>query len=137
MIREFQGEFRWLSNFWREDGFCVEHEYQAQKFDDPRLQDIVRLQPTPGKAKRKARELQKQMRVGWGKDRVEAMRKLLEVKFRNPRLRALLLATGNEELQEGNRWGDTFWGIDLYSGKGENRLGKLLMELRERIRKGG
>jgi len=33
-----------------------------------------------------------------------------------------LLSTGNCEIQEGNYWGDTFWGV--CKGKGENNLGK-------------
>ena len=44
-----------------------------------------------------------------------------------------LLATGEEELIEGNYWHDTCWGVcncAKCGDKGENRLGKLLMEVR-------
>jgi predicted NAD-dependent protein-ADP-ribosyltransferase YbiA (DUF1768 family) len=50
----------------------------------------------------------------------------------HPDLRGLLLATGNAELIEGNDWGDTIWGV--YQGQGENRLGKILMKIRQELR---
>jgi predicted NAD-dependent protein-ADP-ribosyltransferase YbiA (DUF1768 family) len=43
-----------------------------------------------------------------------------------------LLETGDAELIEGNDWGDTFWGV--CGGKGNNFLGKLLMEVRKELR---
>lgn len=45
----------------------------------------------------------------------------------------MLLKTGDEELVEGNTWGDTFWGV--CKGKGRNELGKILMKVREEFRK--
>jgi predicted NAD-dependent protein-ADP-ribosyltransferase YbiA (DUF1768 family) len=46
--------------------------------------------------------------------------------------------TGNAELQEGNDWGDVFWGRVWNPGleiwEGENTLGRLLMELRQELR---
>jgi predicted NAD-dependent protein-ADP-ribosyltransferase YbiA (DUF1768 family) len=56
------------------------------------------------------------------------MRECLESKFADPELRMKLLATGSRNLIEGNRWGDTFWGVSR--GKGQNLLGVLLKELR-------
>ena len=40
---------------------------------------------------------------------------------------------GDQELVEGNEWGDVFWGV--CKGVGDNHLGKLLMEFRERVKK--
>ena len=56
----------------------------------------------------------------------------LRIKFKNPELRSLLLATGNEELVEGNWWRDTYWGV--CEGVGQNKLGKLLMQVREEVK---
>ena len=56
----------------------------------------------------------------------------LRKKFADPELRNLLLATGDEELIEGNYWGDTYWGV--CNGVGQNKLGKLLMQVREEIK---
>jgi len=53
----------------------------------------------------------------------------------NGDLRDQLLATGDAELVEGNTWGDTYWGVDSRSGKGENMLGKILMETREFLKR--
>jgi predicted NAD-dependent protein-ADP-ribosyltransferase YbiA (DUF1768 family) len=60
------------------------------------------------------------------------MRSLLRQKFAHPSMRERLLATGDEELIEGNWWGDTFWGV--CNGEGQNQLGKLLMRVRHESR---
>jgi predicted NAD-dependent protein-ADP-ribosyltransferase YbiA (DUF1768 family) len=36
-------------------------------------------------------------------------------------------------IQEGNKWGDTFWGVDLKTGEGQNHLGKLIMDIRDEL----
>lgn len=51
---------------------------------------------------------------------------------RNPLLMKELIATGTEELVEGNTWGDKIWG--KVDGIGENRLGKILMNVREELK---
>jgi len=47
-------------------------------------------------------------------------------------LKLRLLATGDETLQEGNRWNDRYWGV--CRGVGKNHLGNILMEVREYLR---
>ena len=47
-------------------------------------------------------------------------------------LRDKLLATGDTPLEEGNTWGDRTWGV--YQGQGDNRLGKILMKVRDELR---
>ena len=45
--------------------------------------------------------------------------------------------TGDAELIEGNTWHDNYWGVCSCSkcnGRGKNRLGKLLMKVREELR---
>ena len=49
----------------------------------------------------------------------------------NPELAEKLLATGEQELVEGNNWNDTFWG--MCRGKGKNMLGNILMKIREEL----
>lgn len=44
----------------------------------------------------------------------------------------MLLSTGYEHLAEINTWGDRYWGVDT-EGNGLNRLGELLMEVREEL----
>ena len=53
--------------------------------------------------------------------------------IKNP-YRTLLLETGNEYIQEGNWWNDTFWGFCLKTNTGENKLGKLIMKIRNELR---
>ena len=38
-------------------------------------------------------------------------------------------------LIEGNNWHETFWGVDSETGEGQNNFGKILMELREELKK--
>lgn len=68
----------------------------------------------------------------WNEQRVPVMLELLRIKFSNPALAQMLLATGTAELVEGNTWGDKFWGVS--GGRGENMLGKLLMQVRDELR---
>jgi hypothetical protein len=70
------------------------------------------------------------------------MRKILELKFApGTSCHEKLMATGKEQLVEYNNWGDGEWGAvvkNLPDGtvhiSGQNRLGNLLMEIRERHR---
>jgi predicted NAD-dependent protein-ADP-ribosyltransferase YbiA (DUF1768 family) len=48
-----------------------------------------------------------------------------------PKLRELLIATGDEEIREGNTWGDTYWGI--CHGIGFNHLGEIIMKIRTEL----
>ena len=132
-ITEFSGPHRFLSNFWAsplrfgEWTFpTAEHAYQASKSKNPTDWVTILRCPTPGAAKRMGRLIKAQK--NWDKVRLENMREILEVKFADPWLRQKLLETGDAELIEGNAWGDTFWGV--CAGKGQNHLGKLLMEIR-------
>ena len=60
------------------------------------------------------------------------MYEIVLAKFtQNPDLKEKLLATGDESLEEGNTWGDTIWGT--VDGVGENRLGKILMRVRDEL----
>ena len=70
-------------------------------------------------------------RMDWESVKIDAMRLALYLKFhQNPYLIEKLLKTENEPIVEVNWWNDTFWGVYYKNGKGENWLGRLLMELR-------
>jgi hypothetical protein len=43
-----------------------------------------------------------------------------------------LLATGDAEIIEGNDHGDSYWGVNNKTGNGLNKLGKILMVIRDR-----
>lgn len=135
MINEFQGIFRFLSNFWPckivHGGIefpSVEHAYQADKFKD-REEAIKIASMTPGQAKRYGKKAI--LPQDWDSIKVKTMKRLLEIKFSDPDLRFKLIDTYPHELIEGNQWGDTFWG--KCNGQGQNILGNLLMEVRREI----
>ncbi len=71
----------------------------------------------------------------WDSIKVEVMSECLKQKFNQEPYKTLLLETGDTFIQEGNFWGDTFWGVDLNSNLGENRLGKLIMEIRDELKR--
>lgn len=136
-ITEFFGDFRFLSNFWPSPirwqsvtWPTVEHAYQAAKTLDPAIREQIRLLPTPGATKRAGKHVA--CRTDWLAVRVLIMTELVTAKFQqNPQLAASLIATGHRVLEEGNSWGDTFWGISpAGSGKGHNTLGQILMTVR-------
>lgn len=140
MIDCFDKEHAFLSNFHpvevKLDGVIypsVEHAYQAAKSDDLIARLRIRNCKTAGEAKRMGGKLGYD-KAKWSKVKVQVMRDLLERKFTNPELRALLVATEGHELVECNYWGDVFWGV--YNGKGKNTLGKLLMAIRNGIHMG-
>lgn len=131
MIDNFHdGEHDFLSNFFGDDGTDVERYYQSEKTINPKDRFTILMATSPAQAKKLGRQVK--MRSGWDDMKLEVMRELLEWKFSDPELAAKLLATGDEELVEGNTWGDTYWGI--CRGKGENHLGRLLMDIRGQLR---
>lgn len=140
MIKEFQGRYRFLSNFW----LCyidyqgltypsVEHAYQATKFEGVLRVPFTRTDMKPGEAKRLGRS--DGIRKDWESVKLSIMKELVTIKFSDKFLGKWLLDTKNEYLQEGNMWYDTFWGVDLRTGQGQNNLGKILMEVRECLTK--
>lgn len=141
-IDEFQGKFRFLSNFWLCDiryknkiYRSVEHAYQELKFEDEEIRKKIASQVTPGDAKRTARQYKGKIRRDWIQIRVDVMKELVFCKFiQNRLLREKLIDTGDRKLIEGNTWNDTFWGVDLRTMKGNNILGEILEDIRREIR---
>ena len=138
MIKEFQKEYRWLSNFWpctiildNRQYKSVEHAYMSAKSDDPLWKDTCEVVTSPGQIKRMSKGLV--LKKDWNSIKIDVMRECLKQKFSdsNPELKTKLINTADLHIQEGNTWGDKFWGIDLRSGKGLNHLGSLLMQIRK------
>lgn len=136
MIDNFDGEYAFLSNFYESpmtiQGITYptnEHFFQAMKTLDLSERKKIASAQTPGQAKRLGRQVK--LRWDWESVKEDAMLTGLRYKFSNPDLKEKLLATGNEELIEGNWWGDQYWGV--CDGVGKNKLGKLLMKVREEL----
>ena len=137
MINSFSGKYAFLSNFYPSMLKCrglflptVEHVFQSYKMTTHKDFLKVATCQTPGQAKRVARKLV--MRGDWEQIKDRVMLECLRAKFQYPQLKEFLLSTGNEHLEEGNTWGDRYWGT--VGGDGENKLGKLLMQVREEVR---
>lgn len=140
MIVEFQGEFRWLSNFAPckivVDGMVynsVEHAYMSAKSDDPEWKIYCRDTERPGDVKRASKYIQ--LVTDWEDIKLDVMAGCLKQKYSQEPYKTLLIETGEDLIQEGNRWHDTFWGVYLPTGKGQNHLGKLIMKIREELKK--
>jgi ribA/ribD-fused uncharacterized protein len=140
-IAEFQGPYRFLSNFSpAEIEFegvkypTVEHAYQSAKTLDMTDRRRIAALPTPAKAKAAGRALK--LRDDWERVKFDVMEQCVRQKFtRHADLRRQLLDTGDATLEEGNTWGDRVWGV--YQGQGDNRLGKILMKVREELQAKG
>lgn len=141
MIAEFQGEYRWLSNFWIAPYVVgpytlqsVEHGFQAAKAYNKYDAYLIATASTPGQAKKLGRTVK--VREDWDEIRIKVMYNHVTEKFRqNKDLAQKLLDTGDQELIEGNYWGDRFWGV--CKGEGDNWLGRILMQVRKEIRTKG
>lgn len=129
--------FGFLSNFHRYpqvvDGVefpTNEHYFQAHKALSPEVFDWIASAPSPYLAMKAGRTLRKgkEFRSGWDEIKVEIMLRGLRHKFKDPHLRNRLLATGDAILHEDSPT-DKFWGK-----KGEDWLGRLLMQVRDEIR---
>lgn len=137
VILEFRDDYAFLSNFYdapveyeglvfqnNEAAFqAMKNPAQAHKFTDIGAKS----------AKRLGRQVE--LRNDWEHVKECIMYEICLAKFtQHPDLKEKLLATGDKFLTEGNYWGDTEWGI--CGGKGKNKLGKILMRVREELRGG-
>jgi ribA/ribD-fused uncharacterized protein len=136
-ILRFAGKYEFLSNFFpcrlSMDGITypsAEHAFQAHKSTDNDVRRECSLLPTPGAAKRFGQRTIV-LRPKWEGIKVDVMRRILRVKFKNAVLRRELIDTYPAKLVEGNTWGDRFWGV--CNGVGQNMMGKLLMEIRDEL----
>ena len=143
MINSFRGYHAWLSNmyecnieFMGHKFKSVENAYMFAKnpHDEEWLNKCLTM--SAGDIK-KASKLIK-LRDNWEDIKLPLMYGLLKKKFTQEQFKKKLLETRNENIVEGNRWGDTFWGVDVKTSPnvGENWLGRLIMDIRLKIKNG-
>lgn len=139
MIKEFKNQYFFLSNFYEcpvyynKLVFCnAEAAFQAQKVIDEKEQyKFINLNAS------QARKLGKTivLREDWEEVKDNIMYEIVKRKFTiNKELQQKLIDTKDEELVEGNWWHDTYWGVDSKTGIGKNKLGKILMKVREEVK---
>lgn len=110
-----------------------EHYFQAQKFAGTEFEEKVRLAPTPKEAANLGRNRKFPLRKDWEEIKDKVMLEALEAKFTQHKdLKETLLSTGDALLVEHTN-NDFYWG-DGGDGSGLNKLGKLLMQVRENLK---
>lgn len=153
VIFGFFEQFRFLSNFHNCDvlwnGYIwpsSEHAYMASKcknvsyretlegspfYDGKPIKEILAMKSSQVKSWGQTVEL----REDWSNVKNNIMHSICLDKFtRNLDLKQKLLDTGERLLIEANSWGDSWWGFDVAKNKGENHLGKILMDIREKVK---
>jgi ribA/ribD-fused uncharacterized protein len=111
----------------------VEHYFQAMKFpDDLQWQEAIRVADKGLKARQLGEDKTKAPRADWEKVKESVLKEALVAKFQQNRgLLQLLKETGTRPIVfESN---DPYWGAGL-TGKGKNRLGLLLVQVRTELR---
>jgi ribA/ribD-fused uncharacterized protein len=138
-IYGFKNEYRWLSNFYKLQEpidlygcvfYYTENLYLAFKCN--KADDFILMASlTPGEAKRFGKRVE--LNPDFEANKLSIMKQILDIKFRQEYFKRRLLATGNCLIEESTSWKDFFWGC--HNGIGENHLGKIIMEIREELKK--
>lgn len=144
-IEQFRGQYFFLSNFYNAPVTYLGLTYQNNEaaFQSAKVigtkQESQRQAFThlaPNEAKRKGRHVL--LRSDWEKTKDQVMYEIVKNKFTNNLdLQEKLLATGNAILTEGNTWHDVYWGYDMRQKRGQNKLGKILMRVRQELKAKG
>ena len=145
-ITSFKDEHRFLSNFYQSpetlDGLTypnAEAAFQAQKCEKEEDKVKYTLFKNPVVAKRMGKK-EPNLPENWRDISYGIMLDIIRAKFSLPEMKEKLLATGDAELVEGNNHHDNIWGdctCPRCAAKlGQNRLGKILMQVREELKQG-
>jgi hypothetical protein len=109
-----------------------EHYFQAMKFKDKVRQEQIRKANTPNLAAQMGRDRRYKLRPDWESCKETIMQEVLLAKFQQyAELKELLLSTGHAKIVEHTE-NDAYWG-DGGDGSGRNRLGILLMAVRQQL----
>jgi ribA/ribD-fused uncharacterized protein len=110
-----------------------EHYFQAQKFLVPEIQEKIRQIASPMDAVLEGRNRQNPLRPDWEEIKDKVMLQALRMKFsQHPEIAKELLSTGEAIIIEHTR-NDAYW-ADSGDGSGKNKLGLLLIQVREELK---
>lgn len=130
----------WASNFYPDSGKTgwrtTEHIYQAMKTLDPILRQEIKDAPTPNQAKKLGRKVK--LRPAWEEIKETVMLEAVRIKFSPGSVLSRSLMAHEGPLVEQTSWHDLVWGICIcskHNGQGENKLGKILMQVRSELLK--
>ncbi|SMO77702.1 NADAR family protein [Melghirimyces algeriensis] len=111
-----------------------EHYFQAQKFAGTEWEEKIRRESSPMNAARIGRSRKLPLREDWEAVKDEVMKEAVYATFtQHPDLKNALLKTERAVLVE-HTDKDHYWG-DGKDGMGKNRLGEILMEVRELLQR--
>lgn len=134
------GYYGYMSNFFFSptviDGVLYhtnEHFFQSKKFEGTKYEQYIIKLTTPAQTAKEGKRRDFPLRSDWESVKEEIMLKGLREKFKqNIQIQMKLIGTGDAQLIEDSPY-DYYWGIGA-KGTGRNRLGILLMQLREELR---
>jgi len=127
-----QHGFELDDKYWK----TAEHYFQAQKFAGTVFADKVREARSPKEAAEIGRRRDFPLRDDWEAVKDDVMRRAVLKKFQtHDEISYILLETVDEHIVE-NAPGDYYWGCGK-DGTGKNMLGRILMEVREKLREVG
>jgi N-glycosidase YbiA len=134
------GEYGCFSNFSRHSVFLKgkrwptsEHYFQAQKFAGTEHEEVVRMCKKPSEAANMGRSRKLPLRRDWESVKDQIMLEVVRAKFsQHDELKVVLLGTENANLVE-HTSNDSYW-ADGGDGSGMNRLGQILMMVREELK---
>lgn len=145
-IESFRDDNFYLSNMYvfengirTPDGEVVhtsEQLYLPSRFSGQAARQVIQRAPNGFDAKSISNSLvkaQSPVIPEWNLVKIDKMRAAVLAKFiANPDIAERLIGTGEEELIEGNKRKDNFWGVypPPPHGTGQNWLGRILMETR-------
>ncbi|WP_299437509.1 NADAR family protein [uncultured Aquimarina sp.] len=111
----------------------TEHYFQAQKFENNSYKDKIRKSRSPMKAAELGRSRKMKIKKNWDRIKDNIMYDAVFAKFTQySELTDLLIKTNHAKIIEHTE-NDTYWG-DGGDGKGKNKLGKILMKVRSKLR---
>lgn len=144
-VGSFSGDLEFLSNMYKipiyfneskydnfQPDFKVypssENLYQALKCKYIKDRELFQ-NVDPHKSKRIGRSIE--IRSDWDNVRLEAMKLVIDLKFKNIELAEKLIDLPDDKIIEFNNWGDRFFGI--CNGEGLDHLGKILRAKKQQI----
>lgn len=136
MVNRFRDEYWALSNFYEHPikfrGITYRNAeacFQAQKCStDEEKMMFVNL--TGAEAKKLGRKV-KINTAEWESIKLGLMLSIIQAKYEQCKPFRATLAYCEGGIYEGNDHGDTYWGIDAKTGKGDNHLGRIMMYVRD------
>jgi ribA/ribD-fused uncharacterized protein len=122
-------------NIWGKIFPSSEHAYHYRKHSEtaPSIALKILAAPSPWAAMKIDRQHASKRRKDWDNVKVDIMTEIVIAKVtQNEDVRIRLLKTGEKQIFENSPW-DRFWGRGE-DGTGQNNMGKILMNIREKLK---